>query len=207
MIYYLTGFEDISDEVLERLMNKLPEGRLAKAQRYIHREGRITCTLGYILFLYGYRNYCGYDDLPEFTEAESLKPYIDGRADVHFNISHCRGGVACIFGKDEVGIDIQDIRGNYNSIIDKICTAEETAEINSAGEDERARRFIRLWTIKEAISKLTGEGVFRDIRQIYKEDFKLLTLPVDESIYMTGASGDEKDFELTRLDIESLLML
>ncbi|MGN0204059.1 MAG: 4'-phosphopantetheinyl transferase family protein [Coprococcus sp.] len=84
------------------------------------------------------------------------KPYLSNRPDIHFNLSHTAGLVACAVGSRPVGIDVEKIRPFPRSVLRKL-TEKERIYIQSAEQQDEA--FMRVWTMKEACIKLTGEGL------------------------------------------------
>lgn len=102
------------------------------------------------------------------TRGEHGKPqYAKGR---FFNISHCHDGVAVALARVPVGVDIEGSRRVRASMVRKCMDEEEKAYIGDlAGEwlgREQARRFFRLWTLKESYVKMTGEGIRMPLNQI-----------------------------------------
>lgn len=59
-------------------------------------------------------------------------------------------------GTASLGIDAEKIRPYPGSVLRKM-TEEERVYIQSAGDQDEA--FMRVWTMKEAMIKLTGEGL------------------------------------------------
>lgn len=206
MIYLFTEYEKITDENLEMLTSKLPEKRRKKALRIRHTSGRISCVLAYLLFLYGFRNICRQNGLPDFSAEKNGKPYLSEFPDIHFNISHCNGAAACIFGRMPVGIDIQDIRElNMRSVV-RVCSPEEVQRINNSAEPDL--EFCRIWTVKESLSKLSGKGIFRDIRDVAPRGININTVFIEPNKYMTSSSLDScADFSIHRLTLSNLLEL
>jgi 4'-phosphopantetheinyl transferase len=83
------------------------------------------------------------------------KPYFSN-AEVHFNLSHTGATVVAAFSGSAVGIDIES-RGrgrDFVAIARRFFHPSEADAI--AGEEER---FLGLWTAKEAMLKLSGEGI------------------------------------------------
>lgn len=75
---------------------------------------------------------------------------------VHFNLSHSRDVVVAAFSLSPVGVDIEfsGRRAHCVEIARRYFDASEIAEAE-AGPGS----FFRLWTSKEAMLKLTGEGL------------------------------------------------
>lgn len=94
-------------------------------------------------------------------------------AAVSFNISHTEGmvGVA-VFARAgaDVGLDVEKFdRIAALDIADRYFRPEETAWLMSLKAAERPRGFMRLWTLKEAFIKATGEGLSRDLASFWFE--------------------------------------
>ena len=78
-----------------------------------------------------------------------------------FNISNTRGMVACALGRDAaIGVDIEADRQTYDpGIAERFFTSSETSAIETAHPGDRAARFLKTWTLKEAVVKATGLGL------------------------------------------------
>lgn len=74
-----------------------------------------------------------------------------------FNVSHCKGLAVCAVGSVPVGIDAEPPRAVRESMVSRICTAGESAWI--AAQNDKMYAFSRIWTLKEAYTKYTGEGI------------------------------------------------
>lgn len=98
---------------------------------------------------------------PSFRYGTHGKPTLEGREDVHFNISHCSKAVALAMHDAPVGIDIECRRKVSQPLIAKTCNPAEEAEITGSSDPTMA--FLRLWTCKESYSKYTGTGLTVDI--------------------------------------------
>ena len=95
------------------------------------------------------------------------KPYIEGN-EVFFNLSHSGDYVLCVICDTEVGCDIQQIRKVRRSVMDRYFhTGEKAYILGGETEEERARRFTRIWVLRESYIKQTGEGLKRDLRTFY----------------------------------------
>lgn len=91
-----------------------------------------------------------------YTYSSGGKPYISGHPEIQFNLSHTKGILACAVSDRPVGIDVEGIRPVLPSVLRKM-TERERAYILSA--DDQAEAFMRVWTMKEACIKMTGQGL------------------------------------------------
>ena len=102
---------------------------------------------------------------------ENGRPHFDGVGAPDFNLSHSGGLAAAVLGTCRVGIDIQEE-------LPSLDTAKLAARF--FGKNEQARLqgaprhlFFELWTKKEALGKLLGQGLSpllgKDTDEIAKE--------------------------------------
>lgn len=89
------------------------------------------------------------------------KPQIEG---LYFNLSHSGAFVICAVGTQAVGCDIEKIKESPKRIAERFFGEKEQRFLNSVSETERDEAFFRIWTIKEAYVKMTGEGASIDFR-------------------------------------------
>ncbi len=95
------------------------------------------------------------------------KPFLpDGGP--HFNLSDTKDAlVVAIGGADELGVDIETVerRTDHEMVADHYFTPEEVAYIREGGDQAR-RRFLTLWTRKEAVLKASGVGIMEDLHTL-----------------------------------------
>ena len=89
----------------------------------------------------------------------SLAPPFD-RTGLHFNIAHTEGVVAmAVCQHPRVGVDIEKIGRASLAVAERYFSAAEAAELRALPSDAQPRRFMRLWTLKEAYLKAIGTGL------------------------------------------------
>ena len=95
------------------------------------------------------------------TVGPHKKPTLAAYPDIHFNISHCHGLVACAFAPFPVGIDVEHIRPFRDHLLHRVLTPEEQAQLEafSTTEEKRQEWFFRFWTLKESRIKQSGTGM------------------------------------------------
>ena len=79
-----------------------------------------------------------------------------------FNLAHSGGLVACVLSTlKDVGVDVEhlDRRPMAPDLYRRYCSPAEIADIERYEEDERSRRFLTYWTLKEAYLKARGLGI------------------------------------------------
>jgi len=114
-----------------------------------------------------------YLDLPpetvRFAYGEHGKPTLaDGglARSFRFNVSHAGDVALLAFARErEVGVDVERVRDvpRADRIASRIFEPEAAEAWRALPDGERREAFIREWTRLEAVSKLTGEGVWRTL--------------------------------------------
>ena len=161
MIYlndHLTDFD------MRKALPLLSEQRRTQALRYKHEAGQRQSAAAYLLLCLGLRREYGITTPPHLTYHEGGKPYLTEHPDIHFNLSHCREAAICAIANHPVGVDIESVARYKESVARYTMNDAELEQIQHAPHPEVA--FIRLWTMKEALVKLTGEGISHDMKSL-----------------------------------------
>lgn len=105
------------------------------------------------------------------------KPYLEGRKDIHFNISNSGEWVICGVDNKEIGVDIEKLEPIDFSVAKHCFSEEEYKDFLSKSEEEKLRSFYSFWTLKESYIKNVGKGLDIDLKSfsiIRKEnEFKI----------------------------------
>ena len=207
MIYLFTDYEKLDDEVLGLLEKKLPPARLSRYRSFRFPEGKKSSLSAYLCFLFGYRQLTGSMDIPEFDIGEYGKPYLSENPGIFFNISHCKGGAVCFFEDEEVGIDLQNFTKCNSRVWDRVCSEEELDALKKAEKPEEA--FIKLWTLKESLAKLSRKGmVFGEIDKLNGDGVNIFSTSPRPDLYLTAATKKTTaDFTIRRLSLEDFILL
>lgn len=92
------------------------------------------------------------------------KPFVEGTR-LRFNLSDTKDALVIAFANDhELGADIETMTRTVDHVAvgEHYFTAEEVAGIAEAVDGKR--RFLELWTRKEAVLKASGVGIMDDLR-------------------------------------------
>jgi 4'-phosphopantetheinyl transferase len=149
---------------LDAALQEISEERRQQALRYRHELGRRQCVLAYLLLKRALLREYGIEGNPAFDYGPHGKPLLVGRPDIHFNLSHCREAVACVVGDRPVGIDVECIGRYKEDLVRYTMSDAEQAAIAASAEPDVA--FTRLWTMKEALLKCSGEGIVDGLKTI-----------------------------------------
>ena len=116
------------------------------------KNDRILSICGDLLVLNAFKSRCPDKEL-RISRTDKGKPYLCGN-EFYFSVSHKGTKAVCSIHDNPVGIDIEDIKPFKKRTAERICTSNELQYI---GDSEQ--RFAEIWTIKEAYSKLNGNGI------------------------------------------------
>ena len=161
----VTLFDDMSqvtEAEVQRMMPLVDEQRRNEALRYKHVFGQFACLKSWLM-LTDLLKPLGISEL-EFSYNEHGKPFLKRHPDIHFNLSHCKNGIAVVVDNTPVGIDIESFRRVNDALMRRTMNDEEMAAIQSAENSTAA--FIALWTQKEAVLKLCGTGISTDLHHV-----------------------------------------
>ena len=182
--------QEVTVEELERDLELLPQWRRDMVLAYKFHMGRVLSAKAYLLLAQGVSEVWGIDEPLEFVMGKHGKPSLKGHPEVHFNLSHCHSGVLCVVDDRPVGCDIERIVSEVKMDLCRYCMSdEEIATITSATNP--CLEFTRLWTMKEAILKLTGEGINKDMHY-------LLSSPEAARVQLTTVTSPTYVYSIAR---------
>ncbi len=188
MLWLFEHIEELSYEAMMNLLPLISTERRAKVLRLLDRSAQIQSISAELLLRYAIWREYGVRKLPAVDCDENKKPYFPGKPEICFNLSHCKTAAACAIDTLPVGVDVQEIgclremRPHADSQDGQFCTDRALAEQSEANEvfqsllwvlhadecawvlsglspTERERRFITIWTFKEAYGKASGVGI------------------------------------------------
>lgn len=149
---------------LEAAMPKLSEQRREKLLQYKSESDRCASAAGYLLLCECLQKKYGICDAPIMKYGKYGKPQISGHEEIHFNISHCRRAVMCVVSDTPVGVDIETVDRYTPRLAQYTMNSHELQQIQKA--ESPAFEFARLWTMKEALLKMTGRGITNNIKNV-----------------------------------------
>jgi 4'-phosphopantetheinyl transferase len=167
----------LTEDDAGRWTNLLDETETAAARRFVFARHRIQYVAAHALARVALGVTASVDPAAwRWTAGPHGKPAArlgGAPAAMSFNLSHAEGvvGVA-VLARDgaDVGFDIEPFGRTVDlGVADRYFRPEEVAWLASLPADERPRGFMRLWTLKEAFIKATGEGLSRDLASFWFE--------------------------------------
>ena len=198
MLLYCTDVNTVTSEQYQAFLSVLDGTRRAKAERYKKHEDRVLSAISYALLLYAL-HLNGNDEAHTVIYNEHGKPFFEN-SNIHFNISHTEGAVACAVQNTSVGVDIQKKVEKFEAVMNRVCTDKEKKSVMSA--DDPSLEFTTLWTLKESILKCIGTGIAGSMTKYdFSENktengkYKLITL-YDGDIVLSACT--EKNFSVIK---------
>ncbi len=96
------------------------------------------------------------------------KPYLKGRGDVFFNISHSGKYAVCVISDMEIGVDIQEEKTFSEALVKHVFTPDEIAYVKRNVLDQKGadNLYTKMWTIKESVMKYFGIGLSMNPQKI-----------------------------------------
>lgn len=138
------GLYEQRKEAVERLKNK--------------KAACVSIMAGYLLIEAVKEAYGMNKDDIRVLKTEFGKPYLENCSDFKYNISHSGDYVAIAYGKEDVGIDIEQIREMDLKVANRFFHNDEIEYITRTNKEQN-KRFFEIWTGKEAYLKYTGQGI------------------------------------------------
>jgi len=180
MIYLNDHTENLD---IETALAEVSAQRREQALRFTHQAGRRLCLAAYLLLKKGLREEYGIMENPIFDYSVDGKPFIVGHRDIFFNFSHSGNVALCALDTQPIGADVEVHRRVTSSLIDYTMNDAEQAAIHAATQPEQA--FLEFWTRKEAVLKLTGEGIRSDLKDVLNsiEKYQIETIKTEKYIY------------------------
>lgn len=162
----------ISEEEIQNLLPLVSDERREEALRYKHLFGQFACLKSYVM-LRELLEQRGLTHPFQFDYNEHGKPFLKEHPEIHFNLSHCKAGIAVAVSDQPVGIDIEHYRQVTEHLIRYTMNEEEQRVIRES--DDPVRTFTEYWTKKEAVFKLRGTGITRDLHGLLQGDERVET--------------------------------
>jgi phosphopantetheinyl transferase len=155
----------------------------------------------------------------QFTKTSHGKPRVgDNLPDLSFSVSHVDEiAIVAVSSSLQVGIDVEAIDQELNSgLIEDFCHSKEKPALSGLPTNQKTREFLRLWTQKEAYTKLVGLGHSMDFAaidhssgqvetfgslRVSQTHFEGFYIPLDQSLYYTSLAFQSSSAGWTELQL------
>ena len=179
---------DSNLHLLDKFTTVVNPGEFAKANKFYQQKDRERAVISrgalrYILSKY--LNQPAHDI--NFSLTKTNKPFVTDQPDLHFNTSHSGNLILIAVAKQALGVDVEFIDSKF-SFDDVLQDNFSNDEINHINQENHLERFFKIWTRKEALTKVSGKGLEEDLKLIpgadgihFAED-KIIATPFDIKI-------------------------
>lgn len=190
--------EDCIGHQLNIILNNLPFWRREKVLSYKYDIDKYLCAKAFMLLKEGLSRDYDIKDEIHFSYNSNGKPFLMRHPEIHFNLSHCRKGVACAISKTPVGIDIEEIV--YDDDLAKFVLNEDDYK-DVIASNNPAESFTTAWTIKESYVKMFGWGILDNMKELDTKKTCFSTIIERELGYVMTICSKEK----RQVNINSLI--
>ena len=147
-------FEQISD-----YCKVISVERQARIALYRFDRDKVRSLTAELLLRYALEEQFGMDcHTITFRYTKNGKPLL-ANSNVYFNLSHSSDWVVCAVGKNEIGIDVEELRQTDYKDIYGAFAETEIRLLNNLESNARGTTFYKLWTLKESYIKYCGTGL------------------------------------------------
>lgn len=167
--------KNVDETAFQRMWGQVSEQRREKARKYQFRKDAVLSLCGEMLIRYGYSKHFGIGSPITFRENDYGKLYVQEADNFYFNLSHSGHYVICAVAKEEVGVDIEEIRQDLELEISRFFHPKEYHIIMQAGDEQQIPLFFRYWTAKESYIKYRGMGLSLELSSFYFNKGKIYT--------------------------------
>ena len=200
MIYIDT---DIRPFDLQQALALCSQQRRSQALQKKREEDRRLCVMTYRLLCRALQAEYSIDGTPQLDYAAEGKPQLKDYPQIHFNWSHCRCGAVCGVSSAAIGVDAEAIRPYKDSLARYTLNETEYRRVAESHSPDKA--FVRLWTQKEALLKMTGKGLRTDLKTVLTQEREQVEAALNEKTVLT--SFEISDGRAIPLDHEAEYLL
>lgn len=166
MISIFDDMSQVTENEVQRMLPLVNAQRREQALRFKHLFGQFACLKSWMM-LAEMLEPLVINNL-EMSYNEHDKPYLLHHPNIHFNLSHCKNGIAVVVDNVPVGIDIESFHRDNDALFQRTMNKAEI-EIIQASECPTAT-FTQFWTMKEAVLKLRGTGIVDNLHDVLDDN-------------------------------------
>lgn len=179
---------EMDKPLYDNLLSEVDEGRKIKISKFIYKEDAYRTLIGDLLIRSMVCEKLSMtNEQVSFYTNEYGKPFVCGRPNFHFNVSHAGEWVLSGTSSAEIGIDIEFMQPIDLDIAKYYFSNLEYEDLQKKDKDEKTTYFYELWTLKESYIKARGMGL-----SIPLKDFCIRVM--NEAILLSGKETIENWF-------------
>jgi 4'-phosphopantetheinyl transferase len=179
---FVLDTQNVDESTFQLMLSRVSVKRREKAMRYRARKNTVLSLCAEMLIQYGYKKYFSTNTPLSFIENAYGKLYACEADDFYFNISHSGHYAVCAVAREEVGVDIEEIRQNFKIEISHFFHPKEYQTLMQTEAEQQIPLFYRYWTAKESYTKYRGMGLSLGLSTFYFDQGKIYTEEVPSGI-------------------------
>ena len=149
--------QKIDPYVLQQLLNRVAPDKKERLLRFYHEEDKLRGLFADLLIRDAIMQKTGLgNEEISFTTNDYGKPFLQGREDVQFNLSHSGQWVVGVIDNRPVGIDVERVQEIDLDISRNYYSPDEHQDLMS--KTDKFDYFFTLWALKEGYIKILGKG-------------------------------------------------
>lgn len=180
-----------TDEIdIEAALADVSAQRREQAMKFRYDNGKRLSLAVYLLLKKGLQEEYGITENPVFGYSDEEKPFILDHPDIYFSFSHSGKIALCAISDQPVGADVEVPRRITPSLVRYTMNDSEQAQIHASPNP--MTQFLYFWTRKEALLKLTGEGIRNDMKMVLAESekYQIDTVVTENYVYSIAKYKD-----------------
>ncbi|MBQ3100799.1 MAG: 4'-phosphopantetheinyl transferase superfamily protein [Clostridia bacterium] len=134
---------------------------------------------------------------PIISKNENGKPFIQNYPEFCFNISHSGEWTVLAVSDQEIGVDIQKIKPVRSNIPKRFFTRRENLFLDNLNNKDYCTEFTRIWTLKEARTKASGESLAKTITKLSTIDYDGTFSKIIDGYYVENIPFPDDEYLLS----------
>lgn len=143
------------------------------------------------------------NSFPDLIRGANGKPEFAEKGLFRFNVSHSGCWTVLAVSDNDIGVDIQLIRPIGRPVTRRFFTPRENEYLASLSDDERIKESIRIWSIKEAVTKAEGSSLALRMSGIQTVAFDGTYKTAIDGKYVYFPEFKDRDYRLTAASASS----
>ena len=152
---FLFAIHQLCPDTLEPYAPFLSPERWHRAGAFRREADQLRCVAAGLLGNFCLWQWCGGRPMA-LRKNRYGKPFLEG-SPVQFSLSHAGDWAVCGLADCPLGVDIEKVQPVERGMYELCLTPQERQQLEQAPMPPE-RRFIQLWTLKESLGKLRGDG-------------------------------------------------
>ena len=144
-------------ETFDRVLSTIPASRREGVERMQSRNGKCLLLATGAALSAALASFGIDPAAADIRKTKAGKPYLYGRDDVFFSLSHTGQIGVCSISDSQNGVDAEQTGRANAAVASRFFTSRENRALAACGDYDYY--FTRLWTLKESFSKYVGEGI------------------------------------------------